>query len=411
MGRTTPGYITFLALALAPLARAADWPQFRGPAGTGVTADKDLPTEWDAKGKNVVWKAELPKSDNPYASPIVAGDKVFVTVSTDKPPAAHHVLCFAKSDGKPLWKTEVPAGPWKTGRYNNGPTPCADEKHVYAVFGTAVVACLDHDGHIVWRKELQKLDFDVAMGSSPILYGDSVLLLCDQNKKNSSLIAFDKQSGNIKWEALRPEMVFAHSTPVVAKINGADQLLLMVSKGLQGLDPATGKVLWTCPGEGDTASPAYRGNLVYGDGGRGGAGICVDVPPDLKPPAADVPAKLKPKWLTPRLPGDSLGSPTVVGDYLYRHLTGERIKCFQVDTGAEAYTDRLPGVVSRVSPIATADGLLYFASSGKSVIIKAGPKFEVVATNDLGDGNDASAAASDGRLYIKGQKFLWCIGR
>ena len=374
----------------------------------GLTDEKGLPMTWDAKGTNVLWKAELPKSDAPFSSPVVRGDRVFITLSKDAAPRSHHVLCFAKADGKPLWKTEVPEGPWKGGRNTGYPTPCVDGERVYVLFGSAVAAALDFDGKILWRHELKRYKFNVAMGSSPVLYGDTVVLLCEQNDKASSLIALDKKTGEVRWEVDRPEMVFAHSTPVLAKINGSDQFLVMVSKALQGIDPASGKVLWTCEGKGDTASPACSGNLVYADGGRGGPGVCVEVPADFKPGAA--PVTLKEKWHTAPLPGDSLSSPTPVGEYVYRHLAGDRLRCYRFADGEEVYAEKIPGAATQSSAIATADGLLYFASGGTSYVVRAGPKFEVVAKNDLGDGNQASPAVSDRKLYIKGQKYLWCIG-
>ena len=195
-------------------AHAGHWPQFRGSTGLGYTDDTNLPLTWNAKtGENIAWKSPLPKSDNPYSSPIVWGDRVFVTCVLNNP-LEHHVLCFQRADGKQLWDTTLPPGPWLLKDLRGGygvPTPCTDGKNVFVVFGSAVVASLDFDGKVVWRKELDKLNFDVAMGSSPILHGDAVILDCDQNNKTSSLIAFDKKSGDIKWEAKRPQVAFARS--------------------------------------------------------------------------------------------------------------------------------------------------------------------------------------------------------
>ena len=144
--------------------RGENWPQFRGPGGLGYTDERDLPLTWNAKtGENIAWRAPLPKSDNPWSSPIVWGDRVFVLCVTNQP-LTHRVLCFAKADGKPLWETGVEPGPLILTDLRGGygaPTPCTDGKRVYAVFGSAVVAALDFDGRLVWRKELANHAFEI----------------------------------------------------------------------------------------------------------------------------------------------------------------------------------------------------------------------------------------------------------
>src|SRR5438552_2809995 len=129
-----------LSLTVA-VASAENWPQFRGGSGLGFTEERDLPLTWNAKtGENIAWRAPLPKSDNPWSSPVVWGDRVFVTCVQNQP-LAHHVLCFAKVDGKPLWDTEVAPGTLLLKDLRGGygaPTPCTDGQRVYAVFGSAV---------------------------------------------------------------------------------------------------------------------------------------------------------------------------------------------------------------------------------------------------------------------------------
>src|SRR5215204_1764875 len=177
--------LSFILLATA-LARAADWPQFRGPTGLGYTEESNLPLTWNAKtGEGIAWHTALPKSNNAWSSPIVSRDRVFVT-SAQNEPVAHHVLCFDARDGRQLWDTEVPPGPWILKDLRGGygaPTPCTDGKNVFVVFGSAVIAALDFDGKVVWRKNLEKYNFDVALGTSPVLYKDTVILDCDQTKE------------------------------------------------------------------------------------------------------------------------------------------------------------------------------------------------------------------------------------
>ena len=401
--------IAFAGLAafalLANDGRAANWPQFRGPTGLGYTEEKNLPLTWNAKtGENILWKSPLPKSDNPYSSPIVWGDRVFVTCVINNP-LEHHVLCFQASDGKQLWDVTVPPGPWLLKDLRGGygaPTPATDGKNVFVVFGSAVVASLDFDGKIVWRKDLEKINFDVAMGSSPILYQETVILDCDQNGKTASFIAFDKKSGEIKWEEKRPQVAFAHSTPVIVTVGGKKQMLVSASNAIQGLDPATGKILWWCAAYGDATSPAFSGGLVFSDSGRGGKAVCVD------PTGEGDVTKTHLKWTFPQIP-EGLSSAIIVGDLVFRTHNPETLRCLKFSTGEPVFNERLVGVSTWASPFATPEGNIYFASAGKSFVIKANDKLEVLATNEIGEEARASAAVSDGRIFLRGDKTLYCI--
>jgi outer membrane protein assembly factor BamB len=364
--------------------------------------------QWDGKtGQNVLWKAALPKADNPYSSPIVKGDRMIVTLAMNKT-REHHVLCFDKNSGKPLWDTVVPAGLWVLSDLRGGygaPTPAADERRIYVLFGSAVMAALDFEGKILWRIDLPRRDFDVAIGCSPLLFGETIILQADMIKKQSSLIAFEKTNGEIRWEIKRPEVDFAHSTPTLVSVGERPLMLVAASNALQGVDPSNGQVVWSCKAKGDTVSPVYGNGVAYVDSGRGGPGFAVSVDAAMK---GDV-TKTNLRWMARQIP-EGFGSPIIVGDYLYRLHSPGILKCYALADGKEMYSQRLEGATAAVSPIATKDGTIYFASSGRSYVIKAGPQFEQVASNNLDDPNYASAAVSDGRIYLKGQRFLYCIG-
>jgi outer membrane protein assembly factor BamB len=403
-----------------------DWPQFRGPTGLGYTAEKDLPLKWDGKtGENILWKADLPGEG--HASPIVWQDRVFtctVTWSDDpderKRMPDHHVTCYRAADGKQLWDTKVKPGLWVRNDFRSGsgggyaaPTPCTDGKLVFAAFGSAVLVALDFDGNVTWRKDLVPHTFDVTVGSSPVLFGDTVILLCAMAQKNDSrLVAFDKNSGEVRWETKLPTLGFAHSTPLIIDVNGKPQMLVVASAmgvtpdGLQSFDPASGKRLWWCRGGGDASSPAYGGGIVYFDSGRGGPGFAVD------PTGAsgDVSATHV-KWGVPKLT-EAIGSPVIVDGYLYRLQTPNVLRCFKLEDGQEVYSKPLAGIGSTwASPIADGSGHLIFANGGKSYVLKTGPEFEVVAVNDLNDPNHATAAVAGGKLFIEGRKRLYCVGK
>ena len=387
--------------------RAENWPQFRGPTGLGYTDERELPLTWNAQiGENIAWRAALPKSDNPWSSPVVWGDRVFVTCVTNEP-LTHRVLCFAKADGKTLWDASIEPGPLILKDLRGGygaPTPCTDGKRVYVVFGSAVIAALDFNGKLVWRKTLANIAFDVALGSSPILFGDTVILDCDQTGKTSSIVAFDKTTGEIRWEAKRPETGFAHTTPVIVNVAGQPQMLVSASGAIQGLDPANGKTLWWCAAPGDASSPAFAGGLVFSDSGRGGKAVCVD------PGGAGDVTKTHLKWTFPQIP-EGLSSAIIVGDRVWRTHSPEILKCLKLADGTLAFSERLPGVSTWASPFATPDGRIYFASAGKSYVLQAGDKLAILATNEIGEENRASAVVSDGKIFLRGDKNLYCISK
>ena len=412
---------------LASSARAGEhWPGWRGPTGNGLSDEKNLPLTWGGKSQqNVLWKmplfpSDMVKRDQNQSSPIVWGQRAFVTVSywpagTEKDFPEHHLLCFDTNDGKQLWDTRIAPGPWKLSDLRGGytaPTPATDGKNVYLVFGSAVVAAVDFEGKLAWRKEIKPHNFDVAFAASPVLYTPSgtneslVIVVCDQQSKASTIYAFDGNSGEIRWERKRPNVTWAHSTPLLAKVGGKTQLLTATHNGPQGLDPATGEVLWFFQQNnqiGDTVSPTVRDGLLYVDSGRGGLGVAIDATG-----AGDV-SKTHLKWKVPAI-AEGLSSPVLVGDFLYRLHNPGVLKCWKWTTGEEITKERLDGVETAASPIATVDGRIYCVSGGKSYVLKAGPVLEVLAKNDLGDAGRSSPAVAAGRIYIKGSRFLWCIG-
>ncbi len=403
----------------AGAATAADWSGWRGPTGMGQTDDKNLPLTWNGKiGENVRWKSALPSTeekavqDQNQSSPIVYRGRVFVTVSywpgkiDPKQQPEHHVACYRADDGKRLWDVKVEPGPWTFADLRGGytaPTPAADDDRVYVVFGSSVIAALDHDGKHLWRKEIKPFKFDVALAASPVLVGDAVVMQCDQTDKQSRLIGFDRKTGDVKWEQLRPAHGFAHSTPVLADIAGKKQLLVAASNALQGVDPGTGKVVWSCTASGDTVSPVLGGGLVYLDSGRGGTGVAVD------PTGSGDVTKTNLKWKTGTMP-EGYGSPVIVGEHLYRLHSPGVLKCLKLSNGEVLYSERLAGVSIHASPVAAPGGRVYFASAGKTFVVQAGEKFEVLSINDLGDDAPASPAVADGKLFLKGRKMLYCVG-
>jgi outer membrane protein assembly factor BamB len=412
-------------LVVSTTGLAENWPGWRGPTSQGHSTEKDLPIVWDAKtGKNILWKAMLhggaranPDMTSPgWSCPIVWGDRVFLTTAVWNPPIKdhkerfkvineHHVLCFRTTDGKQLWDTIVPAGKCLNNNVYHGyavPTPVTDGKHVFVLFDSGVLASLDLDGKIVWREELPlKREADGGTCSSLVLYEDSVIL---SGIANPVLRAHFKETGKLKWEQKGKEQN-RYATPALLRVGGKLQLIHLAG-GVQGLDPDTGEVIWSCRAPSGQSSPVFGEGLIYVDAGRGGReGAAVE--PGVK---GDV-SKTNVKWqVEVTAPAGSSG--IVVGPYLYRACNGDILRCWEMATGELIYEKRVPRISPSTSPVATADGRIYFASCGRSYVIKAGPKCEILATNDLNEPDPfVSPAMSGGRIFIKGKSYLWCIGK
>jgi outer membrane protein assembly factor BamB len=391
---------------------AGDWPQWRGPTGIGVTDEKELPLKWDGKnGENIAWKASL-KGTTGHSSPIVFGDRVFVTTSDiqtreqEKEIPDHHVACFKVADGSPMWNTLIPHGKELAGySIYASPTPATDGKAVYAWFGSAVIAAVDMEGKLLWRHERTgPFLLNPGICASPILYGETVILLCDQGRGQGFVQGLDKKTGEVKWEKKREGTGTCNTTPIVIEVAGKKQLIVSAENKLQGLDPASGEAIWWCKGWGFGASPVFGNGLVYAD--KGGNEPAQAVDPTGK---GDVTATHV-KWKIEKSPGD-YSSPVISGDFVYRVQSEGVIGCTRLSTGEKVFTGRLEHVSKLSSPVATTDGRVYLVSTGDSYVIKAGPSLEILAASHMeGGGNGASPAFANGKIFTRDFDWLYCIG-
>jgi outer membrane protein assembly factor BamB len=391
----------------------------------GVTKEKGLPLEWGgADSKNVLWKSPLSPTlldgdpDHNQSSPVVSGGKVFVTTAhwpkgAEKTKLApeHHIACYDAKTGKQLWDTVVKPGPWVLSDLRGGyaaPTPAVAHGRVVAVFGSSIVHALDLEGKLVWSHTiLEHEKFDVALPSSPVIYKDTVILQLDKKKPASKLLALDIKSGKVRWEKVRPETEFSHMTPVLTEVGGKTQLIVCATDELQGVNPDNGEVIWFCKWGRSiwpVSSPVVAEGLVYAIGGRGGhPGLVVD------PTGRGDVSQTHLKW-TIGPASEGLSSPVAFGEYVFRLNSPNVLRCARIAEGDELFKDRVEGVNSSVSPIVDPEGRIYFACAGKTVVIQAGEELKVLATSDLGDPSLASAAVSEGRMFLKGTKFLYSIG-
>ena len=417
--------VVIIAIAgSAPVSQAENWPGFRGPTGLGYTQEKNLPTTWGGpENKNILWKAPL--KGQGHAGPIVWADRVFIC-TVNWPPTVtdrkkvipdHHLACYNAGTGNLLWDTIIPPGPWLRTDFRSGPgggyaaaTPTTDGKLVYCAFASSVLAAVDFKGNIVWRKEILPHTFDVTLASSPVLYQDTLILFCAMSKKaDSRVVAFDKTTGDIKWQTKLPDVGFGHSTPLIIRVNDKPQMLLLASAmndspcAMKSFDPSNVKRLWWCRGQGDVASPAYASGIVYFDSGRGGPGIAVD------PTGTGDVSETHIRWTGQYIP-EALSSPTIVGEHIYRLFRPDRLECRDLKTGNLIYTEKMPKISTAwASPIADPQGRLFFANAGKSYVIQTGPKFKILATNDLLEGNHPSPAAANGKIFLAGTENIYSI--
>jgi outer membrane protein assembly factor BamB len=409
----------------ASTVHAGDWPGWRGPTGMGYTDEKDLPLHWDGKTRdNLRWKMPLGGIGN--SSPIVWGDRVFVTVSrkqTNKEQEAkqvpeHWVTCFRTDDGKELWRTSVQPGPYPRGYGIYAvPTPVTDGQRVYCGFSSGIMVALDFAGQIVWRKDAidpSPKRYD-GLINSPLLFEDTVIRIVNVDQPNDKGVvqALDRKTGEVKWEKKLPRSGICNASPLLLTIGGKPELIVPSGGLLEGLNPANGESIWSFKRPMGDLSPVYASGLLFTDR-PGGPGMAID------PTGAGDLTKTHLKWKIDKTPASyAYASPVICGGYIYRTQKPGILTCWKLDTGEEMYAERLEGITNLASPVATADGRIYFATSGRSYIIKAGPKLEVLAKNDLGGGhgnNGPSPAVANGRIYVRdsepsmGETFLYCIG-
>jgi outer membrane protein assembly factor BamB len=237
--------IMLFAIPFATPLGATDWPQFRGPGGLGVSADKGVPVSWDLT-ENIVWKVALPGKGT--SSPIVVGPRVIVTCySGALDQVSRQVLCFNRADGKLLWSTDVPSK-LPEGRISRGDhgyassTPVADGERIYVFFGKSGVFAFDFNGRQLWRADVGEQLHEWGSAASPVLFGDLVII--NASTESGSLVALDRRTGREVWRA--GGISEAWNTPLLVPVNGGTELIVSIPQQILAFDPATGRQLWNC---------------------------------------------------------------------------------------------------------------------------------------------------------------------
>ena len=433
--------LTAVLLINTQIGATADWPQWRGPGGQGISAEKNLPTAWSAT-KNIKWKT--PISGRGHSSPIVWGKKIFLTTALDgevvpgRTPGVTHkmadgtdfvhpdavgadlkhtfkVICLDRETGKILWERVAYEGPVHDSRHKKASfassTPATDGKYVFAFFGSEGLYAYDFNGKLLWKQDLGKLGTaSVGYGVSPILYGNLVIMQCDESGLNSFIAAFDKKTGKEVWRAQRKVDV-TWSTPVLVQAGKRTELVASAAEHIIAYDPLTGKELWRHKGLESNAvnTPVVSNDLVVITSGypnkialalRGGGQGDVTGTPQLV-------------W-TYNKGTAYVPSPILYGDYLYLMMGNGSLTCLDAKTGKMIYEGGRVPVATKfygASPVAFDGKILLTSEDGDTFVIKAGPKHEVIATNSIAEPVYSSPAISDGMIFIRGEKSLFCIGR
>jgi outer membrane protein assembly factor BamB len=417
--RHVPVVLRSLALALPLLAQgasgaAADWPEWRGPLRTGESPTANPPLEW-AEGKNVRWKIDVPGLG--LGSPIVLGELVLVTtaVPSEKDPAVREfvVLAFERKDGKLRWRNvvhqEVPHEGLQENNSYASASLLTDGKRLYAFFGSRGLYALDLQCKTLWEKQLGKMQTRMGFGegSSPAVYGDTLVVNWDHEGPDF-VVALDAASGKQRWRKERDEPT-TWATPLVIAGEGAPQVVIAGTNRVVSYDLATGEERWRAGGLTPNAipSPVYADGIVYVTSGFRGNALEAIRLSAAKGEVTGAPALVfRHDRDTPYVP-----SPLLYRGQLY-FLKGNTglITSLDAKDGTQLFSERLAAVPNvYASPVGAAGRVYVAGREGAVAVLAAGPKLEVLATNHLDDGFDASPALVDHELYLRGRKHLYRI--
>jgi len=392
----------YLSLILIPFlvfgATAADWLQFRGPHGNGVSDETGLATTLGPE--NVAWKRDLPGRG--LSSPLVVGDRVFITCSSGPDQARLHVLCFDAEDGRKLWERQL----WATGQTAchekttvAAPSPTSDGNHIYAIFSSNDIACFDRDGNLVWFRGLMRDYPDASNGlgmSSSLLVVDGVVVAMLENEVDSFTLGLDARTGMNRWKMDRPKRA-NWTSPILLPSAGSSPLVALQSfKGVTAVHPRTGKVIWESPCEASGIPSLTLGEGVLYVPAAGITALQLNA-------ENQAPEQL---WQTAQL-APATASPVVAGDNLLVLNGAAVLTCAGVDDGKRRWQLRLEGPFSG-SPVVA--GRILYCVNEKGVlqaVDTAEPEGKIISTVELKETVLATPAIANGALYVRGDRSLW----
>ncbi len=400
------------ALLLSVSAASADWPQFHGPGGQG-TAATAAPTNW-GEGENIAWKAELPGVG--ASSPVIAGGRVFLTASEGGAnEVKRHVLCYDAVSGRQLWNQIIESELPEQDRIREdhgyaSATPVATTTRLFVFFGKSGVFAFDHSGQQLWNTKVGSRLNGWGSAASLALHGKNVLV--NASVESESLVALDQESGKEVWrgDGIKDSW---HAPVVATAVGGREEVVMAMLNEVRGFDAASGAALWRCK-SGITwymcPQPIIQDGIAYCIGGRSGTGGLA-----IRLGGSDDVTDTHKLWTLDK--GTNVPSPILHNGHLYfAHEGRGHVNCVSAKTGEFVFSEELspnPGPIY-ASPI-LADGKIYFLGrGGKMTIIEAAPKLKPIGSAVLENGRgmfNASPAVDGGRLFIRSNKFLYCIGK
>lgn len=395
------------AWLVVSLSFAEDWPYWRGPRMDGTSRAESLPLAW-SRTENVRWKTPIP--GNGHSSPIVTGDRILLTTCIEEE-GKRLLLCLDRRDGKELWRREVFTGKLEEKHRLNSyasSTPATDGRYVFVTFldmPRVLVACYDLEGREIWRVSPGEFYSKHGFCSSPVLYKDLVIVNGDQDAE-AWIVALEKSSGRERWRADRPNRTRSYCVPIIVEAAGRKQLVLSGSKCVASYDPDTGKQIWIIDGptEQFVASLVYTQGLLFMTGGYPEYHMLA-----IRPDGTGNVTETHVVWHE-RNGASYVPSPIADAERFYLVNDNGIANCFEARSGKRLWTARL-GRRHSASPI-LAGGYIYFPDDdGKTHVVKAGPQFERVAVNDLGEEIYASPAVAGSDLLLRTVQNLYCIGR
>jgi outer membrane protein assembly factor BamB len=405
--------ILFAATAAAP--SAENWPQWRGPSLNGLSTEKNLPMRWSTT-ENVAWKLPLPAWSG--STPIIWGNRIFLNVADDlkvRDGTNLYLWCVDRANGSVLWKRALGPGNHKEMKQNmSTPSPVTDGTHVWVMTGTGILKAFDVNGTEKWNRDIQKdygrFGLNWGYGSSPLLHGDALYVQVLHGMRTddpSYLLRIDTATGRTVWRVERPtqarfESPDAYTTPALLRYGTSTEIVVTGGDVVTGHDPATGKELWRANGlnpDNDGSNRIVASPVVYGD--------MIYAPSRERPLLAlkaggrgDV-TKSHVLWSFNNGPD----VPTPVND---RGI----MFCLDAKTGKEIYGRQRLRSGTYSGSLVVGDGKIYVTNEdGLTSVIKAGPLFQVLAENDIDDYTLSSPSLSDGQIFIRTAKFLYCIGQ
>jgi hypothetical protein len=442
------GLLLVAGLAVQAAATAADWPQFRGPGGTAATAEKELATEW-AQGKNLLWKAEMPGPG--ASSPVIRGGRVYLTcytgygVSRDgsgaKSDLVRHLVCLDASTGKQIFSTEIksntPEANYSGQMTQHGyasNTPAVDDERIYLFLGTAGVRAFDLKGNLLWQAETGRGTNMWGSASSVVLEGD--LVIVNAAIENNAVMAFERETGAKAWQFDIPGRSW--STPAVIHTADAAELVVSVEGYVLGIDAKTGKERWSCEGIADYTCPAVvpGQGVAYVCGGRRSQLLAVR--------AGALAADAGSRIIWQQRIGANVTTPVLHRGHLFGVSDQGIAYCVEAETGKIVYQQRVGGEVRAAvrpaafqqpgqprrrggggrgfgggtqfysSAIGLGDAILAVSRRDGAFVIAAEPEYALIAHNRLADDDtnfDGTPAVADGKIYLRSNRALYCIGK